>query len=58
MSYQSIYNAQVLLNKLKSDFTACHKETDHLKTAMVSMLKRLKNSLDNGQGEISLKYKD
>ena len=54
---QSIYNSQVLLNKLKSDFTTFHKDIDQFKTATVSMSKRLKNSLNNLQGEISLKYK-
>ena len=58
ISCQSIYNAQVLLNKLKFHFTTCREEMDQLKTAMVSMSKRLKNSLDNVQGEISLKYKE
>ena len=58
ISCQSIYNAQVLLNKLKSDFTTCHKEMDQLKTIMVSMSKRLKDSMDNVQSDISLKYKD
>ena len=42
ISWQSIYNAHLILNELKSDFTACHKEMDQLKTAMVSMSKMLK----------------
>ena len=58
ISCQSVFNAHVLLNKLKSDITTCHKEVDQLKTAMVNMSKRLKNSLYNVQGEIRLKYKD
>ena len=53
---QSIYNAHVILNRIKSDFTTCHKEMDQLKTAMMSLSKKLKNSLDNVQVEISLRY--
>ena len=55
---KSICNAHLILNELKSDFTTCHKEMDRLKTAMVSMSKRFKNSLDKLQVEISLKYKN
>ena len=58
----SLYNAHVILNELNSDLSChvmtSHKEINQLKTAMVSMSKRLNNSLDNVQSEISLKYRD
>ena len=53
----TLYSRQALLNKLKSDFTTFHKEIVKLKTAMVSMSKRLIKSLDNVQGELSQESK-
>ena len=49
---ESIYNAHLILNEHKSEFTTCHKEIDQFKIAMVSMSKSLKNSLDYVQSEI------
>lgn len=43
--------------ELKSDFTTRHKEMDQLKTALLTMLKRLKDSMNNPQN-VSPKYKD
>ena len=54
---ETIYNRQILLNELKSDFTTCQKEMDQLKFDMFTMSKRLKDSLDNVQLGKSLKYK-
>ena len=58
ISCQSIYNAQVLLNELKSDFITSHQEVEKLKTAILAMSKRLKDSLNDVQSKISIKYND
>ncbi|XP_078330897.1 uncharacterized protein LOC144624798 [Crassostrea virginica] len=57
ISCQNLYNAQVLLTELKSDFTTYHKEMRQFKTAMLTMSKSLKDFMDNVQGELKLKCK-
>ena len=57
ISFKTIYSAQVFLNKLKSEFTTCHNEIGQLKTAMLTMSKRLKEFMDNVPSETSLKCK-
>ena len=54
---QSIYN--LIFNKIKFDFSTSHlKEECGFKTAMGTMSKRLKYSMENVQSEIRLKYID